>query len=157
MPAPASFLSPEPESEHMLPAGTQQLGLLRDEHGAPLLRLLYYPSESMLYAQWFGNLTPESVIAGAQAALEAQQKLRPALLRNDKSAATGDWSEAMDWLEFEWLPLAIHYGMHAFAYVFAPDMINQPSALEFATRVGQHRPIQLFYDVDTASAGLLKQ
>ena len=140
-----------------MPPGVQVLGLLRDEHGASLLRQLYYPPEHLLWVQWFGNLTPESVIAGAKAVLTTQQKLRPLLLLNDKSVATGDWSEAMDWVEFEWLPLAQQYDLRAFAYVFSPDMNNQLAALEFLTRVRQQLPIQLFYDLDTAQSWLRAQ
>ncbi|SHL47346.1 hypothetical protein [Hymenobacter psychrotolerans] len=157
MSVPASILSPEPEPGYTPPPRAEHLGLLRDEHGAPLLRLLYYTAESLLYAQWFGNLTAESVVAGARAALVAQQQLQPALLLNDKSVATGDWTESMDWLEVEWLPLTLRHGLRAFAYVFAPDMLNQPSALDFAARVSRQLSIQLFYDLDTALTWLRRQ
>jgi hypothetical protein len=156
MSVPFSAFSSEPESEHSLPFGTQLLGLLRDEHGAPLLRQLYYSPEQLLCGQWFGNLTSESVIAGGKACLLGMQQVRPALVLNDKSVATGDWTEAMDWLEYEWLPLAQQYGMRAFAYVFSPDMHNQLAALEFFTRVRPHVAIKLFYDGDTAHAWLLR-
>ncbi|AII50998.1 hypothetical protein N008_03245 [Hymenobacter sp. APR13] len=155
MPVPLPSFFQQPESEHALPAGTQQLGFLRDEHGAPLLRQLYYAPEQLLCGQWFGNLTAESVIAGGKACLQGMQQLRPVLVLNDKSVATGDWTEAMDWLEYEWLPLAQQYGMRAFAYVFSPDMHNQLAALEFFTRIRPHVAIKLFYDADSAHAWLL--
>jgi hypothetical protein len=141
----------------VLPASTQELGLLRDEHGAPLLRQLYCAPEQLLCGQWFGNLTAESVIAGGKAALQCMQQWRPVLLLNDKSVATGDWLEAMDWLEYEWLPLARQFGMKAFAYVLAPDMHNQLAALEFITRIQPHVAIKLFYDANSAHQWLLKQ
>lgn len=151
----SSFLS-QPESDRTLPAGTQQLGLLHDAHGAPLLRQLYFPSEQLLCGQWYGNLTSESVIAGARASLTSMRQLRPALVLNDKSIATGDWTDAMDWVEYEWLPLAQEYGLRAFAYVFSPDMHNQLAALEFFTRIRPHLAIQLFHDADAAHLWLLK-
>jgi len=151
------FFFPESDLGYSLPPGVQLLGLLHDKHGAPLLRQLYYTPEQLLWVQWFGNLTPESVITGAKAVLMAQQKLRPLLLLNDKSMATGDWSDAMEWVEFEWLPLARQYDLHAFAYVFSPDMHNQLAALEFFSRVRQQLPIQLFYDIDTAHTWLREQ
>ena len=154
VPLPSFF--PQPESEQALPANTQQLAFLRDAHGAPLLRQLYYAPEQLLCGQWFGNLTAESVIAGGKSCLQSMQQLRPALVLNDKSVATGDWTEAMDWLEYEWLPLAQQYGMRAFAYVFSPDMHNQLAALEFFTCVRQHVAIKLFYDADSAHSWLLK-
>ncbi len=156
MSVPFPAFSSEPEPEHSLPFGTQLLGLLPDEHGAPLLRQLYCPPEQLLCGQWFGNLTSESVIAGAKACLLGMQQVRPALVLNDKSVATGDWTEALDWLEYEWLPLAQQYGMRAFAYVFSPDMHNQLVALEFFTRVRPHVAVKLFYDGKTAHTWLLR-
>jgi hypothetical protein len=154
-----SLLSAQPglESGHLLSAGAQDLGLVYDAHGAPLLHQFYFPAEQMLYAQWFGNLTAETVVAGARAVLLTQEKLRFPLLLNDKQSSTGDWSEAMEWLEFEWLPQAHSLGLRAFAYVFAPDLNNQLASLEFVARSSQHLSIQVFYDPAIARAWLRTQ
>ncbi|WP_375434741.1 hypothetical protein [uncultured Hymenobacter sp.] len=132
----------------------QDMGLVLDVHGAPLLQQFYYPTEQLLYVQWFGNLTAESVVTGARAALQTQEKLRFPLLLNDKHDATGDWSEALEWLEFEWLPQAHTLGLRAFAYVFAPDLSNQLASLDFVARSSQLLSIQVFYDTATARTWL---
>lgn len=148
----ASLLSAHTEqlSGHSLDNAPQDLGLLHDTHGAPLLHQLYYPHERLLYVRWFGNLTAETVVTGAQAVLETQQKLPCLMVLNDKQTSTGDWTEAMEWLEFEWLPQAYGLGLRAFAYVFAPDLHNQLSSLDFVNRTSQVLSIQVFYDTDTA-------
>ncbi|MBC8085232.1 MAG: hypothetical protein H7Z21_18705, partial [Hymenobacter sp.] len=112
----------------------QDMGVVLDAHGAPLLHQFYFPAEQLLYVQWYGNLTTESVIAGARAVLPVQEKLRNPLLLNDKHRSTGDWTDALEWLEFEWLPQAYAGGLRAFAYVFAPDLHNQLASLEFVAR-----------------------
>ncbi|MBO0360185.1 hypothetical protein J0X19_19645 [Hymenobacter sp. BT186] len=155
----ASPLSAHTEqlSGHSLDNNSQDLGLLHDAHGAPLLRQLYYPHEQLLYVQWFGNLTAEGVVTGARAVLETQQKLPCLALLNDKQTSTGDWTEAMEWLEFEWMPQAHGLGLRAFAYVFAPDLNNQLASLDFVNRAKQLLSIQVFYDTETALAWLRNQ
>lgn len=132
----------------------QELGLVLDAHGAPLLQQFYLPAEQLLYVQWFGNLTADSVVAGAQAVLATQEQLKFPLLLNNKHGSTGDWSEAMEWLEFEWLPQAYRLGLRAFAYVFAPDLNNQLASLDFVARSSQLLSIQVFYDADSARTWL---
>lgn len=132
----------------------QDLGLVLDAHGAPLLQQFYFPAEQLLYVQWFGDLTAESVVTGAQAVLLTQEQLRFPLILNNKHGSTGDWSEAMEWLEFEWLPQAYELGLRAFAYVFAPDLNNQLASLDFVARSSQLLSIRVFCDADAARAWL---
>jgi len=145
------------KSGHAVFSGSQNLGLVLDSHGAPLLHQYYFPTEQLLYVQWFGNITAESVVAGARAVLVTQERLQVPLLLNDKHRATGDWSEALEWLEFEWLPQSCRYGLRAFAYVFVPDLHNQLASVEFVSRCNPQLAIQVFYDTSVARAWLHEQ
>ncbi|SNR71893.1 MULTISPECIES: hypothetical protein [Hymenobacter] len=133
---------------HTIPL--QPLGTLLDSHGRLLVKLEQVPTHQLMYATWYGNLTSREVITGAQGYLTYESVLHYPLLLNDKSHATGDWSEAMSWLEYEWLPDATGEGLRAIAYVFSPDMHNQLASIQFFERVKQYLPIQLFHDVPTA-------
>lgn len=135
---------------HFLGNDAQELSPVFDTHGVLLLRQVYYPKEQLLYVQWFGNLTAETVVMAAQAVLETQNKLPVTLLLNDKQASTGDWTEAMEWLEFEWLPQAHATGLRAFAYVFSPELHNHLASQDFVNRASQFLSIQVFYDNSTA-------
>ncbi|MBT9395306.1 hypothetical protein KLP40_19220 [Hymenobacter sp. NST-14] len=135
----------------------EPLGSLTDDSGNPLVEVQHAPAHGLLYVKWFGNLTGREVIHVARHDLKLQAKLHHPLLLNDKSHATGDWSEAMEWLEYEWLPQAMLEGLRAVAYVFSPDMHNQLASFEFFERVRQYLPIQMFYDVPTASQWLQRQ
>jgi hypothetical protein len=128
-----------------------------DAYGRPIASFRHYPEEQLLCIRWTGNLTGEEVIRVAKAGGAIQQPLHCPLLLNDKTDSTGDWAEALPWLEYEWLPQALAAGLRAFAYVFSPDMQNQYISVEFAERVGQQLPIQLFYDLDAAWEWLRRQ
>ncbi|MCB2377695.1 STAS/SEC14 domain-containing protein [Hymenobacter sp. BT635] len=133
------------------------LGTVLDSHGQPIASFRLYPEQQLLYIRWTGNLTGPEVIEVATAAGPIQQQYHCPLLLNDKTDSTGEWSEALPWLEYEWLPQAMKGGLRAFAYVFSPDMQNQGISMEFAEHVGKHLPIQLFYDVDAAWEWLRRQ
>ncbi|WP_345115596.1 hypothetical protein [Hymenobacter algoricola] len=134
-----------------------ELQSVLDSHGRLIASFRHYPEEQLLYIRWTGNLTGEEVIKVAKAAIPILQRLHCPLLLNDKTDSTGDWSEALPWLEYEWLPLAMKQGLRAFAYVFSPDLQNQFISVAFAERVGQQIPIQLFYDTATAWNWLRRQ
>lgn len=140
------------EALHLQPIGT-----LPDTNGAVLVELQYAPAQKLMYVRWFGNLTSREVTLVAQEALKLQQQYPFTLLLNDKTNATGDWVEAMDWVEYEWLPRAMEGGLRGIAYVFSPDMHNQLASMEFFERVRQYIPIQMFHDLPGAWQWLRRQ
>ena len=141
----------------MLPLQLHPLGTLPDANGSPLVELHYRAAQKVLYVRWFGNLTGREVIYVAREALKLQNTLAITLLLNDKTSATGDWSDAMDWLEYEWLPQATEKDLRAIAYIFSPDMHNQLASVEFFERVRQYIPIQMFHDLPAAWQWLRRQ
>jgi hypothetical protein len=140
-----------------LSASYVDLQSVLDPYGRLIASFRHYPDEQLLYIRWVGNLTGEEVIRVAKVGGQLQQQLHCPLLLNDKTDSTGDWSEALPWLEYEWLPAALEQGLRAFAYVFSPDLQNQYISSEFAERVGHQLPIQLFYDTSAAWEWLRRQ
>lgn len=134
----------------MLPLQLQPLCTLHDDSGQRLVEIEHDPAWPLLCVRWFGNLTGEQVIAVARQTLEMRGAMRYELLLNDKRGSTGDWSESLDWLEFEWLPQARAGGLRAVAYVFSPDMHNQLASARFVQRILPHLPIEVFYDLPAA-------
>lgn len=133
------------------------LSTIPDAYGKLLIEYWHYEAEQVLYTRWHGNLTAEEVIKGAEHAATLLSTLHCPLLLNDKHHSSGDWSEAMTWLEYEWLPRALKEGLKAIAYVFAPDVSNQIVSVEFAKRAEQHLAIRLFYSVPAAWGWLRRQ
>lgn len=96
-------------------------------------------------AKWHGHITAGDVVTASKVYLALLQTYPcPDKLLNDKSDVTGDWSEANDWLEFEWMPQAIHAGMHYLAHVYSSNMFSRLSARDLFLRVTPHLQMQNF-------------
>lgn len=134
-----------------------QLLSLQDEHGADLAEYFYHPDDELLVVRWHGQLTGDAIIHGVAHGAEWRDRLHYSLILNDKSDTGGDWSDALPWLQYEWLPLAVEAGVRAMAYVFSPDTENQFASQDFVTAVRPHMAIELFEDLDAALAWLLSQ
>jgi hypothetical protein len=130
---------------------------LADDHGAPLAEYFHYPEDELLYVRWHGQLTANEVINGVIKGGQWRHSLRYTRVLNDKSDSGGDWREALPWLQYEWLPLALGAGIRAMAYVFSPDRDNQFASQEFIATLRPHMAIELFDDVETALAWLRTQ
>jgi hypothetical protein len=128
-----------------------------DAHGNRLVELYYAPDRELLHVEWFGNITGREVIYVAQEFLKVQKQLHITALLNDKSHASGDWTESMEWLEFDWLPQVLLEGLRAVAYVVSPDAGTHYASRDFLERVARHIPIQLFHDVPSANKWLNSQ
>ncbi|WP_375416727.1 hypothetical protein [uncultured Hymenobacter sp.] len=133
--------------------------VLADLHGEPLIEFSHYPADDLLYLRWHGHLTTEEVIRGAQLGRQQQQRtgLPYSRVLNDNRDASGDWHEALPWLQYEWLPQATAAGVRALGYVFSPDLAHQFVSQEFVSNVRPHLSIELFHDVDEAWQWLLTQ
>ena len=132
---------------------TQQL-TVEDDHHAALAEYAFYACKDLMYVRWHGHLTGAEIIRGVQEAGAWTMPLNFSLILNDKSDTGGDWSEALPWLQYEWLPLALQAGVKAMAYVFSPDRENRFASQHFVAALRPHMAIELFEDVDVALAWL---
>lgn len=141
----------------MLPTSPAQILSLTDSHGAPLADYLFYPDQELMYVRWHGHLTGAEVIRGVQQGTHWREQLHYSLVLNDKSDTSGDWRDALPWLQYEWLPRALKLGLRAVAYVFSPDRENQFASREFVEALRPRLSIEVFEDPDAALAWLLSQ
>ncbi len=130
-----------------------------DQLGQPIAVLHADLTHHLLTVRWEGNLTASEVIRVAEAAIQLRQQLTEPLyfLLNDKSKVTGDWSEALPWLEFEWLPVAVHNGLRAMAYVLSTDAASLLVSREFLVRISEQLPARAFSNCVEARRWLLQQ
>jgi hypothetical protein len=63
---------------------------------------------------------------------------------------TGDWQEANDWLQYEWLPQIMETGRRYFAMVLSRDMPDQDSAQDLQQRLSSCCNVRLFDDLSEA-------
>ena len=141
----------------MLTAEAVQLSTIVDSYGAPLAEYYFFPDHSLLYISWHGQLTAAEVIRGV---LEGTRLLEKYALRgvlNDKRDTGGDWSEALPWLEYEWMPKAIAAGLRAIAYILSPNLDAQIVSQEFVTTIRSHIQVSLFTNEEDARQWLQAQ
>ena len=134
----------------MVAPDTKPVLALNDRYGAPLAEFYYLPQGQVLYVQWHGNLTADEVI---RAVTEGSKLLAThpfTRVLNDKRETSGDWSEALPWLEYEWLPLAVAGGIRAIAYLLSPDLESQVVSQEFMDDIGRQMHTALFLHEEPA-------
>lgn len=139
------------------PATVRLLSLV-DAHRAPLAEFDYYPDDDVLCVRWHGHLTAAEVIRVGEAGLALRRQGSGARrLLNDKSGTTGDWGEALPWLQYEWLPQAVDNGLCAMAYTFSSDLDSQLVSQEFVEAVHAHINIKVFHSPVLAWEWLVQQ
>ena len=114
----------------------------------------FHPDEELLYVRWHGQLMGPDIIRGVQYSAIWRDQLRFSFILNDNSDSGGDWSEALPWRQYEWLPGAVAAGVRAMAYVFSPDRDNRFASQRFVEALRPHMAIELFEDSELALAWL---
>ncbi|MBH8557796.1 STAS/SEC14 domain-containing protein [Hymenobacter negativus] len=134
----------------MLTAEAVHLSTIADSYGAPLAEYYFFPDHALLYIRWHGQLTAAEVIRGVLEGTRLIEDHRFERVLNDKRDTGGDWSEALPWLEYEWLPKAIAAGLRAVAYILSPNPEAQIVSQEFVAAVRGQLDISLFTSEEDA-------
>jgi hypothetical protein len=113
-------------------------------HGGLLAEFFYDPPHELLTITWHGYLGAEDVAQVAEAELRLQKTMRCTRLLNNKLDASGDWSEVLPLLEYEWLPSALALHLRAMAYVVSPDATSRIMSERFVLAVRPRLAIELF-------------
>ncbi|WP_255594500.1 hypothetical protein [Pontibacter sp. HSC-14F20] len=113
--------------------------------------------EYYIEAKWQGHITADNVVCAAQAFLELLKKHPCSKLLNDKSDVTGDWQDANDWLQFEWLPQVLGAGLRYIAHVYSLNMFSKLAARELEERITPQLSMKNFYERHLAETWLLDQ
>ncbi|TFZ65176.1 hypothetical protein E4631_16705 [Hymenobacter sp. UV11] len=138
-----------------LPTDTTQLLSLPDQHGALLADYDFYPHLDLLHVRWHGHLTADSLVRGAKAGMRLfEGRSLPQRVLSDHSLVSGEWSEALPWLHYEWLPAAIQKGLRTVAHVLSRDpasrLTSYPGNPEFMAALQQQLRARPFRHVGPA-------
>src|SRR3569832_1279342 len=82
---------------------------------------------SMLYADWLGYQSVDSIRQGCEKILELMLKHRAYEVLNDNSRVLGIWRFAAEWMASDWFPRMNQAGLHAFAWVYSQTKLSQVS------------------------------
>lgn len=76
-------------------------------------------------------------------------------LLNDKRDTTGDWHEAVPWLQYDWLPQVSCHGLLAVSFALSSDLAQQMASHELIDTIHTSLVIKSFYEVSQAWEWLL--
>lgn len=118
------------------------------------ISLEHVAEREWFYVKWSGHINLDDVVTVARFYLELQRGRNASKLLNDKSDVTGDWEEANDWLEYEWLPQAQEIGLQFMALVVSRDLHDLVPAQNIEKRFGSTCEVRLFREVKAAEQWL---
>ncbi|WP_347158141.1 hypothetical protein [Pontibacter chitinilyticus] len=121
---------------------------LKNSQGVAFLHLFY--KRDFLVARWFGYITAEDVVLAASAYLDLMHQAPCPKLLNDKTDISGDWQEANDWLEFEWLPEVVAAGLSCMAHVYSSNMMSHLSEIDLYKRAAPQLQLASFTITEAA-------
>lgn len=111
-------------------------------------------NDSILYAQWFGVQSVETVKEGGYKMLEMLKEKPYSKLLNSNKDVVGSWDMALDWAENTWTPLMREAGLRYLAQV-VPLRIYATLTIEtLIQRIDKKFEIRIFEDVEEAEAWL---
>lgn len=92
------------------------------------ITISYNLLDDVLYADWTGNQTKESIIDGCENILHYLQRYRCSKVLNDNTHVTSIWVDASEWVAVDWFPRMHEAGCRLFAWVYSPNVYSQLSA-----------------------------
>ncbi|WP_223653108.1 hypothetical protein [Hymenobacter psoromatis] len=130
---------------------------LTNAFGKVFLSVEYDAQQKLLYNNWRGYQTLESIITGANACLQELARHRCPYLLNDNTNVTGPWDHAVAWIAEDWTPRAIVEGLTHFAHVVSPESFAALSAEAMVTKVGDSFQMRIFGNLDEARQWLRQE
>lgn len=122
--------------------------------GKIFLTVEYDAANNWIYNNWTGYVSPENVMQGSLAVLEAFRKYKSLCGLNDNRELVGRWDESVDWIEKEWMPKAIAAGLRYFAHVANQESFGAASAADMLSRVHGLFQMRIFNDLESAKSWL---
>jgi hypothetical protein len=97
-------------------------------HSTNSLQVVHLIDPHILYCNWFGPQTEQSVKESGAVILDIQRTHHFAKILNDNTQVTGSWRKASQWTAEQWFPDMIHAGLQHFAWIFPADVFAEISA-----------------------------
>lgn len=120
----------------------------------PHITISYDVLEDILYVDWTGNQTKESVMDGCEKMLHYLKLHHCTKDLNDNTHVTGMWVDAARWGAESWFPRMHEAGCRLFAWVYSPDLYSKLSTDKTLSYGIRGIVIATFESEDTALAWL---
>ncbi|GAA4383755.1 hypothetical protein [Hymenobacter koreensis] len=123
--------------------------------GRVFYRIEYHERTNIVEATWYGAATQQDLKNAVVAGLAVHEHSRCAYRLNDNTGFSGPWSDAVAWLEEEWLPRAYAAGIRYLAHVARPGSFGeQGGEAMLRGKIGSQVEVALFTDKAAAAAWL---
>jgi hypothetical protein len=116
--------------------------------------LSYIQADQWIYAEWIGEQTLETVIYNCKQITDAVKKYACTKVLNDNRRLSGNWVNAIDWVEKEWIPNLFIGGCEYFAWVQSECLRSQASVQETVKLNFRNIKVLIFDDIEAAKAWL---
>ncbi|MBC7922142.1 MAG: hypothetical protein H7Z75_13760 [Ferruginibacter sp.] len=116
-----------------------------------------YDSENrILYVNWKGYQTVDSVKAGCDKMLELLRKKSCNKMLNDNRLVTGPWQGAAEWVANNWFPRMYAAGLQHLAWIISPNAFSQLSINQTLAAMNADPRTQTFGDHEVAKRWLIE-
>lgn len=128
---------------------------LVDIYSQDFIGISYDPATSILYVDWKGYQSEESVKQGCREILASMVRHGCYLVLNDNTHVKGIWTFAAHWVGAEWFPKMKSAGLKKFAWIYSPAKLSQVSTDESLSHLpNSNIPIRTFHNLDEGYAWL---
>jgi hypothetical protein len=109
---------------------------------------------AILYTQWYGVQSVETVKEGGYKMLEILKEKPYSKLLNCNRNVVGSWDMALEWAENTWTPLMREAGLRYLAQVVPTSIYATLTIETLIQRIDKEFEIRIFEDVEEAEAWL---
>ena len=127
---------------------------LKKVFGDVFFRASRIDNGSILYAQWYGVQSVETVMQGGYKLLEMIRETPYTKLLNSNKNVVGSWDMALDWVESTWTPQMKAAGLLYLAQVLPTSIYATLTIESIIQRIDKDFEIRLFEDDAEAEAWL---
>ncbi len=123
-------------------------------HSCPYLSISYYYEAHFLHMDWKGYINVEQVKEGCELIYEVALQKQCRMALNDNRKVKGSWTQAIRWLEQEFMPRIIQVGIQKVAFLYSPQQSARYS-VDRLLEINDQYEGQTFEDFNEASHWLL--
>lgn len=118
------------------------------------INIRYNSRKSRVDVEWTGFQDLESVKHGCMVVFRFLKANNCSSILNDNRLVEGNWSEASDWLAFEWFPAMEAVGLKYLAWILSPSTFSELAARKSIEMVNGSFTAEFFTDISEAEQWL---
>ncbi|MFD2513261.1 hypothetical protein ACFSRY_05240 [Pontibacter locisalis] len=98
---------------------------IKNTFGRTFYKIQYHEDLNVVDAVWYSSASKQDLKQAVAAGLEVHEGTRCPYRLNDNTDFSSPWTDAVAWLEEDWLPRAYKAGIRFLAHVARPDSFGE--------------------------------